>query len=254
MKKLFYLFAFALLLFACSKTPQEQAQANVKAFLKENLLNPGDYKPIAFDTIQNISEKDTLLQKIRISELFLSYSEDSASILAMIKQCEEKLEKPGIDTNIVIRLIGHTYNHKGLDGQPVELKVTFELDDNYQVIDYFSGIQGQGFFDVFVVVVPNEFKRVEKYSIDGQSYSIGTGKHKLPYGKHSLTWWGADKSLVDNYYLPAFSHDEEIYLQNDKNDSVPGIKIIVLDGYYMHTYNSLEEFKQTEEGAKIELN
>ena len=253
MKKLLYFLGIALLLSACAKTPQEQAQKNVKAFLKENLLNPGDYKSIAFDTILNISEKDTLLQAIRISELFLSLSKDSASILAMIKQCEENLEKPGIDTNIVYRRIDHTYNHKGLDGQPVELKVTFELDNNYQVIDYFSGIQGQGFFDVFVVVVPTEFKRVEKYTIDGQPYSIGTGKHKLAYGKHSLTWWGADKSLVDNSYLPAFSHNEEIYLQNDRNDSVPGIKIIVLDGYYMHTYNSIEKFKQTKEGANIDL-
>jgi hypothetical protein len=122
------------------------------------------------------------------------------------------------------------------------------------VIDYGPGIQGQGFFDVFVVVIPTEFKRVEKYTIDGQSYSIGTGKHSLAYGKHSLTWWCADKSLVDNSYLPAFSHDEEIFLQNNKTDSVPAIKIIMLNGYSMHTYNSLEEFKQTEEGAKIELN
>ena len=254
MKKLLYFLGIALLLSACAKTPQEQAQTNVKAFLKENLLNPGEYKSIAFDTIQNISEKDTLLWVLEIAKIRLSYSDDSASVLADIKQCEEKLEKPGIDTNIVIRLIDHTYSHKGLDGQPVELKVTFQLDDNYQVIDYGSGIQGQGFFDVFVVVVPTEYKRVEKYTIDGQSYSIGTVKHKLAYGKHSLTWWCADKSLVDNSYLPAFSHDEEISLQNSRNDSVPGIKIIMLNGYSMHTYNSIEEFKQTEEGAKIELN
>jgi hypothetical protein len=254
MNKLYYFIGMALLLSACTKTPQEQAQANVKTFLKENLLNPGDYKSIAFDTIRNISEKDTLLWVLEMSKMRLSYSDDSANVLAAIKQCEEKLEKPGIDTNIVIRLIDHTYKHKGLDGQPVELKVTFQLDNNYQVIDYGNGIQGQGFFDVFVVVIPTEFKRVEKYTIDGQSYSIGTDKHKLAYGKHSLTWWGADKSLVDNTYLPAIAHDEEIFLQNNKTDSVPGIKIIVLDGYFMNTYNSIEEFKQTEQGAKIELN
>jgi hypothetical protein len=254
MNKLYCLFGIAALLSACTKTPQEQAQKNVSAFLKENLLNPGDYKSIAFDTIRNISEKDTLLWVLEIDKIRLSYSDDSAAVLAAIKQCEEKLEKPGIDTHIVIRLIDHTYKHKGLDGQPVELKVTFQLDNDLQVIDYGPGIQGQGFFDVFVVVIPTEFKRVEKYTIDGQSYSIGTGKIKLAYGKHSLTWWCADKSLVDNSYLPAFSHDEEFFLQNNKTDSVPGIKIIMLNGYSMHTYNTIEEFKQTEEGAKMELN
>ena len=245
MKKTIILLCIVMMAIACSKTPQQLAEKSITQYLKENLRHPGDYKPISFDTLKIITEADTLNNVLEFAKWKIGYTDDSASVLATIALCEKRLALPGVNTHIAMYEINHKYKHTGIDNQPVELSVYFYTDTAFNIAGTDLGIQGQAFFDVLVVTKPWEYSRIEKYAIDGVEYPVGTVKHKVPYGDHTFSWWVASKLLTDDIYLPAVPYEKKISLREGKNDTVPGITILVLRDQFMHAYNSKEEFQKS---------
>ncbi len=242
MKKTIISLCVVMLAIACSKSPQQLAEKSITGYLKENLLHPGDYKPISFDTLKTFTEADTLNRVLEFAKWKIGYTTDSAGVLATIALCEERLALPGVNTRVALYAVNHKYKHIGIDNQPVELSVDFFTDTAFHVVNTNFGIQGQAFFDVLIVTQPWEYSRIEKYAIDGVEYPIGTVKQKVPYGDHKITWWVAQKLLMENYYLTAVPYDQNFSLREGRNDTVPGIAIFVIRDQFMHAYNSREEF------------
>ncbi len=255
MKKILITICTVLVVFACSKSPQQLAEKSVTQYLKESLRHPGDYQSISFDTLKIVTDADTLNRLLEFTKWKIGYTDDTASVLATIALCEQRLATPGVDTHIAMYEVSHQYKHTGIDNQPVELTVKFYTDTLFKVIGTNLGIQGQAFFDVLVVTMPWEYSKIEKYAIDGIEYPVGTVKHKVPYGDHTFTWWVAKKLLTDDIYLPAISYDQKFRLYEGKNDTVPGIAIFVIRDQFMHSYNSKEEFLKSGDviNEKIDL-
>jgi hypothetical protein len=227
------------------------AEKAVKSFLKEKLNNPNKYKAISFEQVDTITEGDTLRRVLEYCNLFVSVSADSQNLKKTIAHTEKELSKPGIDTNIVYYSIIHKYAHLGLDNEPVELEVRFVLDPKFNVSAYDRGIQGQGFFDVIIATSFSDLFKVERYELDGKSYTISTVRHRLPYGNHTLKWWKADKLMLSEMYLPEFSYDKDLTLTDNVNDSLPGIRIFVIDGDFVFSYDSKEEFEEKEKSVNF---
>ncbi|HOT15282.1 MAG TPA: hypothetical protein PK252_11030 [Bacteroidales bacterium] len=246
MKTIAYILCLAVFVTACTKTPQTIAEKEVKSFLKLKLKNPGDYKAISFEKLDTITEADTLKLALDYYNMFVGFSADSQKIKQAMAAINERLATPGLDTNIVYYSIIHKYSHLGLDNEKLELEVRFILDKNFKVLHYDRGIQGQAYFDVAIATDLSEYYKIDRYELDGKPYSTSTVRHRLPYGKHTIRWWKADKMLMSDDYLPLVSYNKEFWLMDNAKDTVPGIRILVISGDYIFTYNSKEEVEKSE--------
>lgn len=59
MKKLFFLMVTAMVVLACSQSPEQKAEALIKESLKKTLINPETYKPVETKVDSAFSPKDS---------------------------------------------------------------------------------------------------------------------------------------------------------------------------------------------------